>query len=752
MSNLSDLLPAGASGKKATFTASGTISTGDTVILNTDGTVSVVAAVAESSGTTATFASANTTHISATYMTENDKVLIAYQDNGNSGYGTAVVGTVSGTSISFGTPTVFWSDNTIYISCAYSPPTDRVCVTFKATTWGRNALLSVSGTTITVEHTENFYAANAGHTSVCFHAGNERFVVAVQGNANSGFGYLYAATANNAGTLNWGGSSNFNAGNTLNPNIQYDPDEDVVVVFYRDAGNSNYGNARAATLSGTSFTYGTEITFESAQTDFPTAAYDTDTNQFVVAYRDAGDSFYPYAITIKASGTALTTGTAARIAAVRSDHYGCVYDPVTQRAIIVVEDANDDPVAYVCSVSGTSITVPSSGFSVSGLDTSAAERCMVAVYDPDEIKVIVPQRNVDNANFGVATVYQMPSSNALPAPKFVGIAEEDIANAATGEVVLVGGISENAPSEVTTTNSTVYLQFDGSLSTAVTSIEAGLAFGALSDLGYRIQNASYDSVSFSIASQETSPSGIRFNNDGTKMYVVGYNGDEINQYSLSTAYDLSTASFDSVTFSVASQSTVPMDMVFNNDGTKFFVLEYTGAIYQYSCSTAYDMSTASYDSLSANISGQSTQNLGFIINNDGTKIFTVEAVNDVIRQYSLSTAFTINTLSYDSVSFAISGQDTNPRAIASNNDGTIIYVVGNATDAAYEYSLTTGFNLSTASYSGTSFSFSSQDLTPEGLIFNSDGTKMYMLGNSNDTVYQYSTSIRALASKLLLNG
>jgi len=259
-------------------------------------------------------------------------------------------------------------------------------------------------------------------------------------------------------------------------------------------------------------------------------------------------------------------------------------------------------------------------------------------------------------------------------------------------------------------------------------------------VGYRLGSASYDSVRFSIASQETSPGRIRVNNDGTKMYDVGYNGDEINQYSLSTAYDLSTASFDSVTFSVASQSTFPMDMVFNNDGTKFFVLEYTGAIYQYSCSTAYDMSTASYDSLSANISGQSTQNLGFIINNDGTKIFTVEAVNDVIRQYSLSTAFTINTLSYDSVSFSVSGQETSPRAIASNSDGTIVYIAGTSNDTVYEYTLTTGFDLSTASYSGTSFSVNSQDATPEGIVFNSDGTKMYMVGNTNDTVYQYSTS------------
>ena len=43
-------------------------------------------------------------------------------------------------------------------------------------------------------------------------------------------------------------------------------------------------------------------------------------------------------------------------------------------------------------------------------------------------------------------------------------------------------------------------------------------------------------------SQESFPQGMTFNNDGTKMYVIGSNGDEINEYSLTIAFDISTAS------------------------------------------------------------------------------------------------------------------------------------------------------------------------------------------------------------------
>ena len=69
--------------------------------------------------------------------------------------------------------------------------------------------------------------------------------------------------------------------------------------------------------------------------------------------------------------------------------------------------------------------------------------------------------------------------------------------------------------------------------------------------------------SFSVSSQETKPTGITFNNNGTKMFIVGYSGDDVNEYTLATAFDVSTASFiDS--FSVSSQEISARDMKFNN--------------------------------------------------------------------------------------------------------------------------------------------------------------------------------------------
>ena len=259
-------------------------------------------------------------------------------------------------------------------------------------------------------------------------------------------------------------------------------------------------------------------------------------------------------------------------------------------------------------------------------------------------------------------------------------------------------------------------------------------------VGYDISAAVYDSVSFSVASQETNPLGLAFNNDGTKMYVVGSISDTVYQYSLSTAFDLSTASYDSISFSVASQEATPTDIAFNNDGTKMYIVGASSrSVHQYSLSTAFDLSTSSYDSVSFSFNSQDTSTYGIAFNNAGTKIYMVGNTTDSLYQYSLSTAFDVSTVSYDSVSFSVASQDTTPRGVTFNTDGTKMLLVGITGDNVYQYSLSTAFDLSTASYDSVSFSVA-LDTAPSGVVFNSDGTKMYILGATNDTIYQYSTA------------
>jgi hypothetical protein len=211
--------------------------------------------------------------------------------------------------------------------------------------------------------------------------------------------------------------------------------------------------------------------------------------------------------------------------------------------------------------------------------------------------------------------------------------------------------------------------------------------GSAQDENLTIQNASYSSTSFSVSSQDGFPQGIFFNPAGTKMFMSGTGSDTVYQYSLSTGFDLSTATYNSVSFSVSGQDGIPRGVYFNNNGTKMFIAGGgNDSVFQYTLTTGFDLSTASYDSVSFSISGQDSPE-GIFFNSTGTRMFMVGVNTDAVYQYSLSTGFDLSTASYDSISFSVSGQDSSPYSIFFNPTGTKMFVLGNSTDSVYEYDL-----------------------------------------------------------------
>jgi SpoU rRNA methylase family enzyme len=251
--------------------------------------------------------------------------------------------------------------------------------------------------------------------------------------------------------------------------------------------------------------------------------------------------------------------------------------------------------------------------------------------------------------------------------------------------------------------------------------------------------------SFSIAGQETSPQGIAFNNNGTKMFVVGDIGDDVNEYALSTGFDVSTASFTDA-FSIAGQETIPTDVAFNDDGTKMFVLGYIGKdVNEYSLSTGFDVSTASY-SQNFYIGDKEDDPQGIAFNNNGTQLFVVGFTNKTIYKYALSTGFDVSTAVYSQL-FSVASQEGFPRGIAFNTDGTKMFIVGSTDDEINEYSLSTAFDLSAVTFVDN-FSVATQDALPMGMAFNTDGTKMFIVGATGDAVYEYSVGTTSYTNQM----
>jgi len=265
-----------------------------------------------------------------------------------------------------------------------------------------------------------------------------------------------------------------------------------------------------------------------------------------------------------------------------------------------------------------------------------------------------------------------------------------------------------------------------------------------------LTTASYTSKSFSLESQGSGDIhyGMTFNSDGTKAYFTGYGAASIFQYSLSTAWDISTTSYDNVTLSTSGQtSSGQSGLVFSPDGTKLYMVSYsTDTVYQYTLTTPFDLSTGSYANKSLSVSSQDSNPQDMYIKSDGTKLYVLGDTNNSVFQYSMSTPFDLATASYDSVSFATTSQQTNPTGLFFSSDGTIMLVCGYTPVQADKYILSTPWVVSSASHdsSYTVSEFSSGDY-PNAIFAGNDLNNLFVSGgvsgNTVGKVFQYAVGM-----------
>jgi hypothetical protein len=182
----------------------------------------------------------------------------------------------------------------------------------------------------------------------------------------------------------------------------------------------------------------------------------------------------------------------------------------------------------------------------------------------------------------------------------------------------------------------------------------------------------------------------------------------------------------------------------NNDGTKLYIIDdVTNYIYEYDLSTAFDISTASYNNVSYNLTSEDNNARGLFFKPDGTKMYVSGGNNwDAVAQYSLSTPWDLSTVSYDNKRHSVSSQgESIPVGVAFYNNGRKMIVAGYATTRIYQYSLSTPWDVSTASYDNADFYFGGQNTTPQGLTIHPDFTKIFMLGTNFGKIFEYDLSV-----------
>lgn len=251
----------------------------------------------------------------------------------------------------------------------------------------------------------------------------------------------------------------------------------------------------------------------------------------------------------------------------------------------------------------------------------------------------------------------------------------------------------------------------------------------------------YTDSTFLVSGQDTNPFGLCFKSDGTKMYMLGNTNDTVYQYTLSTAWEPITATYDTVSFSVTTQENYPRSLNFNADGSKMYVLGNLDTVFQYDLTTPWDLSTATYNSVSFSGSSQSVSIEKATFSHDGTLMFLSTA--GVIYEYTLSTGWDVSTASYSSSSYNFSSiqnistyigtSETTWRGILFYSSGAKALIYGSTTDTVYQLILTTPYSLSTATYYGVYYKLPEPDV--HQIMINESGKQIYVIGANGDRVY-----------------
>ena len=722
MSNLSELLPAGAGAKSADFVASGTLSSGQVVILNANGQVGAVSGSGAVTGSETVFEAATTRYVSSAYDTTTDRVVIAYADGGNSYHGTAIVGTVSGTTISFGTAVVFETAEVQDVALTFDNNSNKIVIAYADegnSSHGTAIVGTVSGTSISFGSAVVFAASNIDDIANTFDSNSNKVVIAYSNLDNSYYGTAIVGTVSGT-SISFGTAVVFGSSNISNLQLAFDPNSNKVVIAYRDITNSQYGYAIIGTVSGTAISFGTAVVvLADASKDFNTPVIDSTNNKVIISYANGGNSSKAEARVGTISGTSISFGTAVVFSSGTADFYtGGAYHAGLQKVVLAYRDDTSGTLTgkyNVGTVSGTDIS-----FSGEVIFNSGRADNISLVYDPDSTNLVNSFEDNANSSYGTSQVFS-PSTLNLTSTNFIGITDAAIADTATGAVIVKGGVSANVTG--LTIGSDYYVQDDGSISSPT---------GAYP---YNISGGVYNSVSLVVSDNLMS---IFFKPDGTKLYAIGYTNDTVYEYGLSTAFDLSTATLNGNTKSIAAQSGVTPSLVFKTDGTKMYALSSADEVFQYSLSTAWDVSSASYDSKSLTVSSQDSNSSGIWFKSDGTEMYMCGFTNDSIFQYDLATPWDVSTGAYASISFNMSATSTQPRNMYFNSTGTILFLADTANpDKVFKFVLSTAWDITTISFS-SSLDVSAQAAKAVDVVLNADGTKMYVADSENtNTIYQY---------------
>lgn len=246
-------------------------------------------------------------------------------------------------------------------------------------------------------------------------------------------------------------------------------------------------------------------------------------------------------------------------------------------------------------------------------------------------------------------------------------------------------------------------------------------------------SAAYDK-SFSVAAQEATPQDVFFKPDGLKMYVVGTAGVDINEYDLTTAWDIATASYLQL-LDVSGEEAVPKGIFFKDDGLKMYIIGTGGVeVNEYTLSIAWDVTSATA-TRAFDVSGKETAPNGISFDPTGAKMYVLGETGDDVNEYDLSTPWNISTAVWLQ-EFSVAGEEASPIGLFMSPQGTKMYISGQTSDKISQYNLSTPWDISTAVLK-RELGIVTNVTSVTGIYISPDGSMLYFTDSAGGDVDQF---------------
>jgi len=421
------------------------------------------------SGTKVTFESGTmgSEHIGVVYDPDVGRIILAYQDESNSYYGQAVVGTVSGTSISFGTPVVFESAKCKDFWATYDTANDKVVIAFcdeADSDKGKGIVGTVSGTSISFGSAATFNSGSTNVNGLVYDTNAGKVVVVYRDSGNSNRGTAAVGTVSGT-SISFGAEALFN-GNAggYNATAVYDSTAQKIVIAVMDTGNSSYGTGIVGTVSGTDITFGSATTFNSVTTQDIGIAYDSSNNKTVITYKDGSNGDKGMAVVGTVSGTGISFGTPVEFVSRVLGNHDPVYHSETGKIVINYQ-------SYTSISKGRYITGTVSGTTIGSFSSPVA-------YYSDDNAILIPSVVVDGATNNLVFAWKENTGSTGNAVVASLESRGEVADGGHALLDTQGSISDNQGG--LTAGQSYFVQTDGTLSTTAgdPSVFAGTAVSA----------------------------------------------------------------------------------------------------------------------------------------------------------------------------------------------------------------------------------------------------------------------------------